>query len=129
MRDETSNPEPVKAKKKLPFKPTALKRATAQKPLDATADNAKVDDDGLDLFRRSREMEPIMAADRERQLRKKQKEEERRRSGESAKRVREDDEDESLDEAESQARLQDGRAGTPPAADPEDKARYVRHAE
>ncbi|KAL6858383.1 ubiquitin-2 like Rad60 SUMO-like domain-containing protein [Trichoderma novae-zelandiae] len=87
MSDEVAA-APVR-KKKLPFKPTALRNlAPAPKPAASTEDDKKSegdddDDDGLDLFRQSREMAPIMAAERERRLNKKkqkQAEEERRMS-------------------------------------------------
>ncbi|PHH86287.1 hypothetical protein CDD83_10468 [Cordyceps sp. RAO-2017] len=60
--------------KKLPFKPTALRRASLPKPAEADGDATERaggdDDDDLAIFRRSKEMEPIMAADRERRLKK-----------------------------------------------------------
>ncbi|KAH7023079.1 ubiquitin-2 like Rad60 SUMO-like-domain-containing protein [Ilyonectria destructans] len=55
-------------KKKLPFKPTALRRS-APKPAPV-ADGKGSDDDGLSLFRRSKEMAPIVAADRERRMKR-----------------------------------------------------------
>lgn len=55
-------------KKKLPFKPTALRRS-APKPTPVADDNGS-DDDGLSLFRRSKEMAPIVAADRERRMKR-----------------------------------------------------------
>ncbi|PFH55930.1 hypothetical protein XA68_17374 [Ophiocordyceps unilateralis] len=58
--------------KKLPFKPTAL-RKTFLSHLNSAHSDAKNDDDGLDLFRRSKEMERVAEADRERRLKKKQK--------------------------------------------------------
>ncbi|KAL6895849.1 ubiquitin-2 like Rad60 SUMO-like domain-containing protein [Trichoderma longibrachiatum] len=86
MSDEVAA-APVR-KKKLPFKPTALRNvAPTAKPASSAEDDKKRegddDDDALDLFRQSREMERIVAAERERKLnRKKQKqaEEERRLS-------------------------------------------------
>ncbi|KAH7256881.1 ubiquitin-2 like Rad60 SUMO-like-domain-containing protein [Fusarium tricinctum] len=53
--------------KKLPFKPTALRRPA---PATQPEESKDSDDDGLALFRRAKEMAPIMAADRERRLRK-----------------------------------------------------------
>lgn len=66
--------------KKLPFKPTALRRPSVPRPASGE-DDAKpdADDDGLALFRRSKEMEPIMAADRERRLKKRQRQDDERR--------------------------------------------------
>ncbi|KAJ4271819.1 hypothetical protein NW762_000525 [Fusarium torreyae] len=81
--------------KKLPFKPTALRRA-APKPTqpDESKDS---DEDDLALFRRAKEMAPIMAADRERRLKRHRAAEleaERRRHGAVGdKRSREDSED------------------------------------
>lgn len=98
MADEGA---PAPKKKKLPFKPTALRRAPKPVPKE---DNKESDDDGLDLFRRSKEMAPIMAADRERRMRRKQKhEEERRRSITSEKRPHDDLEE---DEAPVQSSVQ-----------------------
>ena len=73
-------------KKKLPFKPTALRRA-APKP-SPKDDEKDSEDDGLALFRRSKEMAPIVAADRDRRVRRKQRqaEEERRRAAVAGKR-------------------------------------------
>ncbi|SPJ79185.1 uncharacterized protein FTOL_07576 [Fusarium torulosum] len=53
--------------KKLPFKPTALRRPAPPTQPEESKDS---DDDGLALFRRAKEMAPIMAADRERRLKK-----------------------------------------------------------
>ncbi|KAG6014862.1 hypothetical protein E4U54_004760, partial [Claviceps lovelessii] len=86
---------PPKAKK-LPFKPTALGKTASRLAGagGASADTKKEQygDDGLDLFRRSKEMQPIMEAERERRLlRKKRKqkqkqdqEEERRKAAATA---------------------------------------------
>lgn len=59
--------------KKLPFKPTALREAGPTAPSSGP--------DELDLFRRSKEMEPIMAAEQQRRMQKRlrHQEEERRR--------------------------------------------------
>ncbi|PHH69979.1 hypothetical protein CDD80_6328 [Ophiocordyceps camponoti-rufipedis] len=62
--------------KKLPFKPTALRKSFLSdlaSTAAAAADDSNNNDDGLGLFRRSKEMERVAAADRERRLRKKQK--------------------------------------------------------
>ncbi|TFB05791.1 hypothetical protein CCMA1212_001941 [Trichoderma ghanense] len=98
MSDEVAA-APVR-KKKLPFKPTALRNvAPASKPASTAEDGKKRegddDDDGLDLFRQSREMERIVAAERERRLNKKkqkQAEEERRLSDMADKQLLESDE-------------------------------------
>ncbi|RDA84661.1 hypothetical protein CP532_3524 [Ophiocordyceps camponoti-leonardi (nom. inval.)] len=66
--------------KKLPFKPTALRKQFLSNLSAAGSDtDAKRDDDGLDLFRRSKEMERVADADRERRLKKKLQQEKRRR--------------------------------------------------
>lgn len=88
MADETAVSPPKK--KKLPFKPTALRRAAAPSGTASDAQKkpqeAQDNDDALELFRRTKEMAPIMAADRERRLLRKQKhlqeEEEKRRAQE-----------------------------------------------
>lgn len=90
MSEIPTTPAPPKAKK-LPFKPTALRRSASKFVAPANHGKAQ-DDDGLDLFRRSKEMQPIMEADRERRLKKKQRlEEERRKAAATAwKRLSED---------------------------------------
>ncbi|RCI14672.1 hypothetical protein L249_6785 [Ophiocordyceps polyrhachis-furcata BCC 54312] len=77
--------------KKLPFKPTALRKQFLSN-LNAAGSDAKRDDDGLDLFRRSREMARVVEADRERQLKKKLQQEKQRRQSDdgSGKRPRDD---------------------------------------
>lgn len=65
--------------KRLPFKPTALRKA-APKPSQPEEANGS-DDDGLSLFSRRKEMEPIVQADRDRRTKKRRAadlEEERR---------------------------------------------------
>ncbi|EGR50942.1 uncharacterized protein TRIREDRAFT_120794 [Trichoderma reesei QM6a] len=98
MSDEVAA-APVR-KKKLPFKPTALRNvAPVSKPATTAEDGKKGegddDGDGLDLFRQSREMERIVAAERERKLNKKkqkQAEEERHLSDMAEKQLLESDE-------------------------------------
>ncbi|RDA91774.1 hypothetical protein CP533_4769 [Ophiocordyceps camponoti-saundersi (nom. inval.)] len=77
--------------KKLPFKPTALRKQFLSN-LNAASGEAKREDDGLDLFRRSKEMERVAEADRERRLRKKLQQEKRRRQSDDdlGKRPRDD---------------------------------------
>ncbi|KAG5931071.1 hypothetical protein E4U53_001957, partial [Claviceps sorghi] len=76
----------AKKTKKLPFKPTALRKHASKG--DALADKDKTPcGDGLELFRRAEEMRPIVEADCERRLwKKKQKreEEERRKAAATA---------------------------------------------
>ncbi|UKZ51845.1 hypothetical protein TrVGV298_005609 [Trichoderma virens] len=73
MSDEVAA-APVR-KKKLPFKPTALRNAAPlSQPTVSVEESKRSDgnnDDDLDLFRQSREMAPIVAAERERKLNKK----------------------------------------------------------
>ncbi|EXU94785.1 SUMO-like Rad60 family protein [Metarhizium robertsii] len=86
MNDGASTP-PHPTAKKLPFKATALRKA-ALLNVGTIADKKGSENDGLDLFRRSKEMEPLIAADHERRLKKQRQEYTRRRSAESsAKRV------------------------------------------
>ncbi|KAJ4327108.1 hypothetical protein N0V84_002496 [Fusarium piperis] len=99
---------PPTVKKKLPFKPTALRRLAAPKPTpaptqpDEKEDEVKEsdDDDGLSLFQRSREMASIITADRERQLKRHQKHqmdfERRIREAAREKRPREQEEEEEV---------------------------------
>ena len=101
-RARTQNPTMAEAlKKKLPFKPTALRRAAIPAPTPSAPGEAKENDtdngvDELSLFRRSKEMESTLAADLERKrrrLQKKRDDEERRRSSLSEKRPREEAEE------------------------------------
>ncbi|KAG5966719.1 hypothetical protein E4U56_001184 [Claviceps arundinis] len=93
MSELPMTPMPPRAKK-LPFKPTALRKCTtkfsASVAPDASIDCEKVqNEDGLDIFRRSKEMQPIMEADRERRLlRRKLKEEEERKKAAKEAEVR-----------------------------------------
>lgn len=100
MEDKGAASPPI-VKKKLPFKPTALRRFAAPKPTPTQPDEKEEevkesDDDGLSLFRRSKEMAPIVAADRERRLKRHQKHqmdvERRTREAAREKRPREDSE-------------------------------------
>ncbi|KAF4345578.1 ubiquitin supergroup [Fusarium beomiforme] len=88
--------------KKLPFKPTALRRA-ATKPAQSE-ESKESDDDGLSLFRRAKEMAPIMAADQERRWKRnresEQEAERKRLEAIAGKRPREDSQD--LDELASE---------------------------
>lgn len=101
MSEDVAAPAP--RRKKLPFKPTALRKDTPKKDpppggADAKGQGGDEDDDGLELFRRARDMAPIMAQDRERRLLKKKKKqeakgEERRLSGAAEKRPLVDEEE------------------------------------
>ncbi|ODA79636.1 hypothetical protein RJ55_05230 [Drechmeria coniospora] len=114
MADESVVSPPKKAKK-LPFKPTALGKHSLPKRPSADDND---DDDDLALFRRSKEMEPIMAAERERRLQKRQRlgEERRQTSDEGSKRPLDDDEarphDEPAADVERAAEIQ-GRSEEP----------------
>lgn len=101
MEDKGAASPPI-VKKKLPFKPTALRRLAVPKPTPTQPDQKEEevkesDDDGLSLFRRSKEMAPIVAADRERRLKRHQKHqmdvERRTREAAREKRPREDSEE------------------------------------
>lgn len=102
MSDEVAAPV---RKKKLPFKPTALRNvAPPSQPTVSVEESRRSngngdgdDGDDLDLFRQSREMAPIVAADRERKLNKwkqKQAEEERRLSDIADKQLLDSDKEE-----------------------------------
>ena len=113
MSDEVAA-APVR--KKLPFKPTALRKVVpAPKPASSAEDSKKGegddDDDGLDLFRQSREMERIVAAERERRLNKqkqKRAEEERRLSDMAEQQLLESDENHEADAAAIPAKSSSG---------------------
>lgn len=78
-----SDPAP---KRRLPFKPTALRKAKSDTPQVPEAGGDGEEDD-LALFRRSRHMMPMMTADAERRVkREKEKEEARKRRSETAER-------------------------------------------
>ncbi|KAM0260281.1 hypothetical protein ACHAQJ_002846 [Trichoderma viride] len=103
MSDRVAAAAPIK--KKLPFKPTALRNAAPiSKPAVSVKDSKRRDgsddddddDDGLDLFRQAREMAPIMAAERQRKMnRKMQKQavEDRRHSDMAEKQLLDSEED------------------------------------
>lgn len=72
-----SDPAP---KRRLPFKPTALRKTKSETPQPD-------DDDDLALFRRSKMMAPMMTAEAERRVkRERAKEEARRMRSETAER-------------------------------------------
>lgn len=72
-------------KRRLPFKPTALRKSKSD--ADAAKASADGNDDDLALFRRSRHMMPLMTADAERRVkREKEKEEARKRRSETGDR-------------------------------------------
>lgn len=86
MNDGAPTP-PHPTAKKLPFNATALRKA-ALLNVGTIAKKKGSENDELDLFRRSKEMEPLIAADHERRIKKQRQEYTRRRSAESsAKRV------------------------------------------
>lgn len=75
------------------------------------------EDDGLDLFRRSKEMEPIIAAELQRSLKKKQRlEDERRQSAKSKRPLDDNIEREVIANAESATSSQAARSTTPVAS-------------
>ncbi|OAQ58225.1 ubiquitin supergroup [Pochonia chlamydosporia 170] len=85
MSDEGATPSQRTAKK-LPFKATALRKAASLRA-EIITNKKELESDGLDLFRRSKEMEPIVAADQERRLKKKRRhDDQRRKSAESSAR-------------------------------------------
>ncbi|OAQ58985.1 ubiquitin supergroup [Pochonia chlamydosporia 170] len=83
MSDGAATPSQRTAKK-LPFKATALRKVASLRA-QIIIDEKELESDGLDLFRRSKEMEPIVAADQERRLNKKRRHDgQRRKSAESS---------------------------------------------
>ena len=69
--------------RKLPFKPTALRKRSAPPPTqsDEVQDGEGGGGDGLSMFRRAKEMAPILAADREREIKRKQRHKEQKETG------------------------------------------------
>lgn len=68
----------AKPKRRLPFKPTALRQKSDPKPATQKNDNEEDDDDdGLSLFKRSAEFFPVAVAEQERRMKRKQAERER----------------------------------------------------
>lgn len=100
---------PHSTAKKLPFKATALRNATLPN-VEIITDKKIWENDGLDLFRRSKEIELIMAAHHERRLKKKQRQEDERRKStkSSVKRF--------LDEDTERDVMATAKSGTSPQA-------------
>lgn len=68
----------AKPKRRLPFKPTALRQKSDPKPATQKNDNEEDDDDdGLNLFQRSAEFFPVAVAEQERRMKRKQAEREK----------------------------------------------------
>ncbi|EFQ28839.1 hypothetical protein CGRA01v4_10284 [Colletotrichum graminicola] len=105
----------AKPKRRLPFKPTALRQKSDPKP--APKDNNEDDDDdddGLSLFKRSAEFFPVTVAEQERRMKRKQAEREkssqaRSLNGETKPTSRTSDEPGGRDEEEAR------EPGTPPS--------------
>ncbi|KAK2004118.1 hypothetical protein LX36DRAFT_745094 [Colletotrichum falcatum] len=105
----------AKPKRRLPFKPTALRQKSDPKP--APKDNNEDDDDdddGLSLFKRSAEFFPVAVAEQERRMKRKQAEREkssqaRSPDGESKPMPRASEEPGRRDEEEAR------EPGTPPS--------------
>ncbi|KZL88205.1 hypothetical protein CI238_01215 [Colletotrichum incanum] len=66
----------AKPKRRLPFKPTALRQKSDPKPAPKDH-NEDDDDDGLSLFKRSAEFFPVTVAEQERRMKRKQAEREK----------------------------------------------------
>ncbi|GJC87023.1 protein ESC2 [Colletotrichum liriopes] len=66
----------AKPKRRLPFKPTALRQKSDPKPAPKD-NNEDDDDDGLSLFKRSAEFFPVTVAEQERRMKRKQAEREK----------------------------------------------------
>ncbi|KAK2010145.1 hypothetical protein LZ32DRAFT_639603 [Colletotrichum eremochloae] len=66
----------AKPKRRLPFKPTALRQKSDPKPAPKE-NNEDEDDDGLSLFKRSAEFFPLTVAEQERRMKRKQAEREK----------------------------------------------------
>ncbi|KAF5574136.1 ubiquitin [Fusarium subglutinans] len=101
--------------KKLPFKPTALRRAATKPKPTQSEDSKDSDDDGLSLFRRSKEMAPIMAADQQRRWERHREAERKRLEAIGEKRPREDSSDsDGLTNKDPGPEVSDGLPSLPP---------------
>ncbi|KAF5980007.1 ubiquitin family protein [Fusarium bulbicola] len=101
--------------KKLPFKPTALRRAATKPKPTQSEDSKDSDDDGLSLFRRSKEMAPIMAADQQRRWERHREAERKRLEAIGEKRPREDSSDsDGLSNKDPGPEVSDGLPSLPP---------------
>ncbi|KHO11401.1 Ribonuclease H-like protein [Metarhizium robertsii ARSEF 23] len=117
MRDKMETPSRPKGKK-LPFKATVLCKVTSQNVETIHDEKLSAEDDGLDLFRRSKEMEPIIAAELQRSLKKKQRLEDERRQSAKSKRLLDDNiEREVIANAESGTFSQVARSMSPVASE------------
>ncbi|CCF38631.1 hypothetical protein CH063_09673 [Colletotrichum higginsianum] len=67
----------AKPKRRLPFKPTALRQKSNPKPALKDNGDEDDDDDGLNLFKRSAEFFPVALAEQERRMKRKQAEREK----------------------------------------------------
>ncbi|KAK6212851.1 hypothetical protein QIS74_08853 [Colletotrichum tabaci] len=67
----------AKPKRRLPFKPTALRQKSNPKPALKDNGDEDNDDDGLNLFKRSAEFFPVALAEQERRMKRKQAERDR----------------------------------------------------
>jgi hypothetical protein len=117
MRDKMETPSRPKGKK-LPFKTTVLCKVASQNVETIRHEKLSAEDDGLDLFRRSKEMEPIIAAELQRSLKKKQRlEDERRQSAKSKRPLDDNIEREVIANAESGTFSQAARSTSPVASE------------
>ncbi|KAK9444605.1 Ribonuclease H-like protein [Metarhizium brunneum] len=104
--------------KKLPFKTTVLCKVASQNVETIRDEKLSAEDDGLNLFRRSKEMEPIIAAELQRSLKKKQRlEDERRQSAKSKRPLDGNIEREVIANAEYGTFSQAARSTTPVASE------------
>ncbi|OHE91824.1 hypothetical protein CORC01_12898 [Colletotrichum orchidophilum] len=109
----------AKPKRRLPFKPTALRQKSDPKPTPQKNDNEgddEDDDDGLSLFKRSAEFFPVALAEQERRMKRKQAERERSSQarspqGETKLALRASEEPDKEDAEEDASR----ELGTPPS--------------
>ncbi|QUC18707.1 uncharacterized protein UV8b_02948 [Ustilaginoidea virens] len=108
MGEDSAAHVPPRAKR-LPFKPTALRRraSTAGSPVADT--KAAAEDDDLDLFRRGKEMQPVLEADRDRRLKKKKQQ--RKKEREREREQEQEQERRRAAEMAAKRLLDDGAAG------------------
>ncbi|WYZ42898.1 hypothetical protein EsH8_VI_000597 [Colletotrichum jinshuiense] len=107
----------AKPKRRLPFKPTALRQKSDPKP--APKENEEDDDDGLSLWKRSAEVFPLAVAEQERRMKRKQAEREKSSQAQSL-----DDEAKSTPRASEEPSKDDnGDIGREPGTPPSKRSR------
>ncbi|KAI3549730.1 hypothetical protein CABS01_12564 [Colletotrichum abscissum] len=108
----------AKPKRRLPFKPTALRQKSDPKPATQKNDNEEEeddDDDGLSLFKRSAEFFPVAVAEQERRMKRKQAEREKSTQARSPERETEPAPRASEEPGKTDVEGETREPGTPPS--------------